>query len=395
MKKLLLFIILLIGISSVQAEDLKGTLFLGPKVGIIGPWYQYSYEGYDNYSQDITTKFLVGLSGEYFLTNYISFKPDLMYIGRGNEISEEHFKYESEVNYFEFDMPFAFSLWLKSNYNPYLLVGPYLGVATDGYFSIDDGLIYKTDVSDANVSPIDLGVRLGVGVRKKINLFGVKTLLGLELAYSTGLINTFSDDELDAHSYGLNQSIYKIHGTRQNRGIELSMSLLLSTWSPNKKDIEEIDDQPIGKKLNTSVGKSKIPEKYCYTIDEIMSYNEKGWDVVNRKICMYNIYFEHNKAVLKEDSKSHIDKVVKLMNMMRNIDVVIHGHTDSDGDEKYNLDLSERRSKAVYNYMVSRGIDKSRLDYQGHGEEQPIEKNNSKANKAKNRRVEFEILIFD
>ncbi|MNF07304.1 Photosystem I chlorophyll a apoprotein A2 [compost metagenome] len=68
---------------------------------------------------------------------------------------------------------------------------------------------------------------------------------------------------------------------------------------------------------------------------------------------------------------------------------MIQGHTDSDGDDAKNLDLSDRRAKGVKNYLVSLGIEEDRLESKGYGESKPKVANDTAENKAKNRRTDF------
>ena len=72
--------------------------------------------------------------------------------------------------------------------------------------------------------------------------------------------------------------------------------------------------------------------------------------------------------------------------------VEIGGHTDSTGDEAYNLDLSRSRAEAIMAYLIEHGVEASRLEARGYGELYPIEDNDSDAGKQANRRVEFVIL---
>ena len=74
--------------------------------------------------------------------------------------------------------------------------------------------------------------------------------------------------------------------------------------------------------------------------------------------------------------------------------VRVEGHTDSQGKDAYNKDLSQRRAEAVKAYLVDQGLDGARLDPVGFGEEKPIRDNRTKAGRAANRRVEF-ILVGD
>jgi outer membrane protein OmpA-like peptidoglycan-associated protein len=72
--------------------------------------------------------------------------------------------------------------------------------------------------------------------------------------------------------------------------------------------------------------------------------------------------------------------------------VEIGGHTDNVGSDESNLQLSDSRAKSVVEYLVSKGIDASRLTYKGYGETQPIADNESDEGRAKNRRTEFRVI---
>jgi outer membrane protein OmpA-like peptidoglycan-associated protein len=76
----------------------------------------------------------------------------------------------------------------------------------------------------------------------------------------------------------------------------------------------------------------------------------------------------------------------------RNIKIEISGHTDNIGDSKHNMILSENRAKSVCDYLIINSIDKSRLTYKGYGDTRPINDNNTKQNRAKNRRTEFKVI---
>lgn len=105
-----------------------------------------------------------------------------------------------------------------------------------------------------------------------------------------------------------------------------------------------------------------------------------------------NIYFDVNSATIKRESYPVLDEVVDILNANPNAQVRIAGHTDSDGAESYNQTLSEERAESVFNYLVSKGIDARRLTTVGYGETRPVVPNTSAANKAMNRRIEFEVI---
>ena len=108
------------------------------------------------------------------------------------------------------------------------------------------------------------------------------------------------------------------------------------------------------------------------------------------KLVSYGIYFDVNKDVVKSESYGTIKEISKVLTDNPDVKIKIVGHTDSDGDDKSNLDLSKRRAASVKNVLVKEfGIDASRIETDGKGETEPIAKNDSGVNKALNRRVEF------
>ena len=81
-----------------------------------------------------------------------------------------------------------------------------------------------------------------------------------------------------------------------------------------------------------------------------------------------------------------------LLQRDKTMKILVKGHTSSEGSDEYNLKLSENRAKSVVNYLVSKGIERSRLSFKGYGKTQPIEGNDTEESRQKNRRVEFEVM---
>ncbi|MCX7251326.1 MAG: OmpA family protein [Burkholderiales bacterium] len=103
-------------------------------------------------------------------------------------------------------------------------------------------------------------------------------------------------------------------------------------------------------------------------------------------------FFDFDKAVLKPEGKAKLDDLVSKVKGI-NLEVIIAvGHTDSVGSDAYNQKLSVKRSEAVKAYLVSKGIEKNRVYTEGKGEKQPVADNKSSAGRAKNRRVEIEVV---
>jgi len=88
-----------------------------------------------------------------------------------------------------------------------------------------------------------------------------------------------------------------------------------------------------------------------------------------------------------------LDRAVDVLREFEAIRIEISGHTDSTGSPEYNRDLSLRRSNSVKRYLVEHGVSESRIETRGAGPDEPIDTNKTAAGRAKNRRIEFTILV--
>ena len=112
--------------------------------------------------------------------------------------------------------------------------------------------------------------------------------------------------------------------------------------------------------------------------------------ITEGKLVSYGIYFDVNSDKLKPESNATIKEIAQVLKDNPTVRIAITGHTDSDGDDALNVDLSKRRAISVKNELTkSYGIDEARLETDGKGESQPIAPNDNALNKSKNRRVEF------
>lgn len=111
-------------------------------------------------------------------------------------------------------------------------------------------------------------------------------------------------------------------------------------------------------------------------------------EVVKRmEYAAQRIYFATGSSKLLSKSFTSLNDVVKIMNEDKDLKLSIEGHTDNVGKDDYNQTLSESRAASVKQYLLSKGVDESRLTSQGFGETTPIADNKTTAGKAKNRRV--------
>lgn len=127
--------------------------------------------------------------------------------------------------------------------------------------------------------------------------------------------------------------------------------------------------------------KGSIENKGCPEIPKV--------DIQKITLIAGKIYFETNSDKLKLISNSALDDLAEILKRNEGINLTIEGHTDSDGEDEYNVKLSQERTQSVKNYLISKGISEERLIPIGYGETKPIADNKTNAGKAKNRRVEL------
>ncbi|NJN25033.1 MAG: OmpA family protein [Cyclobacteriaceae bacterium] len=106
-----------------------------------------------------------------------------------------------------------------------------------------------------------------------------------------------------------------------------------------------------------------------------------------------NLFFEFNSAALTNDSKTELSQLIRFLHKNKDTKIIIAGHTDDQGTETYNQQLSEKRAKAVFDYLINEHIDQDRLTYIGFGESKPIVPNETDENRQLNRRIEFLIDV--
>lgn len=112
----------------------------------------------------------------------------------------------------------------------------------------------------------------------------------------------------------------------------------------------------------------------------------------DHKEVLKNVFFESGKWDLQAKSEAELQKLVRLLNENPGINIEVSGHTDDVGDDKSNLELSQRRARSVGDYLVAHGVAAARIRAVGRGETQPVQANTSEESRALNRRIEVKIL---
>ncbi len=116
---------------------------------------------------------------------------------------------------------------------------------------------------------------------------------------------------------------------------------------------------------------------------------------LNKTFVLENIYYDLNKYNIRPDAAAELDKLAQELKDNPTISIELSSHTDSRASDAYNLTLSQRRAESAVNYLISKGIDESRLVAKGYGERQLIVPNaKTEEEHQRNRRTEFTILSY-
>lgn len=113
---------------------------------------------------------------------------------------------------------------------------------------------------------------------------------------------------------------------------------------------------------------------------------------INEKIILENIFYEKDSFALQSKSMVELKKIVDFLNKNSSLKIEIGGHTDRTGNKDYNDELSTKRAKSVYEYLINQNIDKNRVSYKGYGFDVPLNQDSAEVEKSKNRRTELKIL---
>ncbi|MFW5915971.1 MAG: OmpA family protein [Bacteroidota bacterium] len=113
------------------------------------------------------------------------------------------------------------------------------------------------------------------------------------------------------------------------------------------------------------------------------------------RIVLRNIFYATDSFNLRKESRVELEKLYQFLGDNSGLKIEISGHTDNVGSKQYNMELSRKRARSVYDYLIEKGIDPERLSYKGYGESEPVATNETEEGRAKNRRTEMKILGDD
>ena len=206
-----------------------------------------------------------------------------------------------------------------------------------------------------------------------------------------------SDSKLNLSS---DKKINQLNKDNNGRGRKMHVSI----WKQKQRmriyiDEQKVFDIPRAFEKNTTIKNLKFFSeittentfyylgniRYAVGKPDVRSKLLTEWELIN-----YGITFDTGKATVKSESYGTIKKIATVLSENPEVNVLITGHTDADGDDQFNQKLSEKRAKSIKEVLVREfDIDTHRLETNGKGESDPISKENTPEAKAKNRRVGF------
>lgn len=123
-----------------------------------------------------------------------------------------------------------------------------------------------------------------------------------------------------------------------------------------------------------------------------LEVDQVGCPIRNQTLTLHNVHFEFDKANLLPDSRQLLGRVAKSLMDQPDVRIEVGGHTDALGSDAYNQELSERRAAAVRSFLISSGVPAENVVSAGYGESRPIAENTTEDGRARNRRVEIQLL---
>ena len=175
--------------------------------------------------------------------------------------------------------------------------------------------------------------------------------------------------------------------------IALAVVLVFSFAVSCKKKPKEVPPPPPQVKEQPKIEKVEQPVMREPVLSEEELYLQKSLEQINKEKPLANIYFDYDKAMIREDAKPVLETNASWLNKFKTIKILIEGHCDERGTEEYNLALGEKRAKAAMDYLTTLGVSSDRVKIISYGKSQPADPGHNEAAWQKNRRDQF--LVID
>jgi peptidoglycan-associated lipoprotein len=172
----------------------------------------------------------------------------------------------------------------------------------------------------------------------------------------------------------------------------LAILLVFSLAVACKKKPQEVPPPPPQTQEQPKVEKVEPPVVQEPQLTEEELFLQKSLDQINREKPLGTIYFDYDKALIRDDARSTLDMNAAWLKKFKTAKILIEGHCDERGTEEYNLALGEKRAKATEDYLLSMGIPADRMKIISYGKSQPIDPGHNESAWALNRRAQFLVI---
>lgn len=395
----------------VKSQSFINNITVGARIGASIATMFYSDILYQPYERGYVANALGGINADIQLVEGFSVRPELSVLGRGARMQymPYYLDYKLTPIYFDIRIPFVYTFMHDKKVRPFIAVGPTFDFAIGGRSKFSRGEnsiwreVYDIQLGNGSIRRFDLGLYGGLGCQVLVTLNEYDFLFGGEFGYNLGFLNTFAKNEVNNVAHAVNSTIYDVAGTRKNGNFEVSVSFgfplsnLTKKRKPKPEPIVEpvvvVDTVPAP---DTTKKYFSIEEKDCYSLDEMLTFITLKQDISDKKICAFeDLQFDFGKATIRKDSEGYLKGLLRMLYTLPKMNIAIYGHTDNIGSDEYNIKLSQDRAKSVADYLIERGIEPERLKCYGFGARQPLETNDTEEGRARNRRVEIDILNIE
>ena len=172
----------------------------------------------------------------------------------------------------------------------------------------------------------------------------------------------------------------------------LAIVLVFSFAVACKKKPKEVPPPPPQTQEQPPVERVEAPVVQEPQLSEEELLLQKSLDQINREKPLGTIYFDYDRAVIRDDARATLDANAAWMKKFRSAKVLVEGHCDERGTEEYNLALGEKRAKATQDYLLSLGVPADRMKIISYGKSQPVNPGHDESAWQMNRRAQFLVI---
>ncbi|MCC7050963.1 MAG: OmpA family protein, partial [Bacteroidia bacterium] len=294
---------------------------------------------------------------------------------------------------------------------PYVLEDSLLYFSSDGLIGMGGLDLFKIKLNENE--PVGKPINMGIPFNSNADDFSIVFTSSETGLFCSNREGGVGDD--DIYSFSLLPVVLSVSGNITDKATLKNISGVLITVKGNDGSVLTAESDSKGHykieglQPNISYTISLSKDGYFGDAKELKTGNEKyskefsknnGNDYdfslvkinVKQEVEIPNIYYDFNSAILRDESKTELKKLVVMLTETPTVSVTINSHTDEQGADDYNLKLSEKRAQAVVDYLISEGINANRLTAKGFGESQPLIKNaQTDEEHQKNRRTTFKV----